>query len=77
MVHYGVKSRLINLVGDYETEESVDDDSPNLAAEATTAGRQLFETVQHSEQNTELVNFSRNSTRGRRLRVEAHPVSVR
>jgi hypothetical protein len=50
-------SRLINLVRDYETEESVDDGSPNLAAEAATAGRQLFETVQRSEQNTELVNF--------------------
>ncbi|WP_435157505.1 hypothetical protein [Haladaptatus sp. DFWS20] len=50
-------SRLINLVRDYETEESVDDDSPNLAAEAANAGRQLFETVQRSEQNTELVNF--------------------
>ncbi|WP_227356110.1 hypothetical protein [Haladaptatus salinisoli] len=50
-------SRLINPVRDYETEESVDDDSPNLAAEAANAGRQLFETVQRSEQNTELVNF--------------------
>ena len=50
-------SRIINLVRDYETEESVDDESPNLAAEATNAGRQLFETVQRSEQNTELVNF--------------------
>ena len=38
-------SRIINLVRDYETEESVDDDSPNLAAEATNAGRQLFETI--------------------------------
>jgi DNA integrity scanning protein DisA with diadenylate cyclase activity len=50
-------SRLINLVRDYETEESVDDDSPNLTAEAANAGRQLFETVQRSEQTTELVNF--------------------
>ncbi|WP_227380256.1 hypothetical protein [Haladaptatus halobius] len=50
-------SRLINLVRDYKTEESVDDDSPNLVAEASNAGRQLFETVQRSEQNTELVNF--------------------
>ncbi|WP_254663340.1 hypothetical protein [Haladaptatus sp. W1] len=50
-------SRIINLVRDYETEEGVDDDSPNLAAEATNAGRQLFETIQRSEQNTELVNF--------------------
>ena len=50
-------SRIINLVRDYETEESVDDDSPNLAAEATNVGCQLFETVQRSEQNTELVNF--------------------
>jgi DNA integrity scanning protein DisA with diadenylate cyclase activity len=50
-------SRLINLVRDYETEESVDDDSPNLVAEASNVGRQLFETVQRSEQNTELVNF--------------------
>ncbi|MFH5800495.1 hypothetical protein [Haladaptatus sp. CMAA 1911] len=31
-------SRLINLVRDYETEESVDDDSPNLAAEASLSG---------------------------------------
>ena len=46
-----------DFVQDYETEESVDDDSPNLAAEATNAGRQLFETVQRSEQNTGLVNF--------------------
>jgi chromosome segregation ATPase len=45
-------SRIINLVRDYETEESVDDESPNLAAEASNAGRQLFETVQRSEQNT-------------------------
>ncbi|WP_423743125.1 hypothetical protein V5735_00225 (plasmid) [Haladaptatus sp. SPP-AMP-3] len=50
-------SRIINLVRDYETEESVDDESPNLAAEATNAGRQLFETIQRSEQNTELMNF--------------------
>ncbi|GAA0249584.1 hypothetical protein ACFFQF_31775 [Haladaptatus pallidirubidus] len=50
-------SRIINLVRDYETEESVDEDSPNLVAEASNAGRQLFETVQRSEQNTELVNF--------------------
>ncbi|WP_435159848.1 hypothetical protein [Haladaptatus sp. DFWS20] len=50
-------SRIINLVRDYETEESVDDGSPNLAAEATNAGRQLFETIQRSEQNTELMNF--------------------
>ncbi|MFH5801860.1 hypothetical protein [Haladaptatus sp. CMAA 1911] len=50
-------SRIINPVRDYETGESVDDDSPNLAAEATNAGRQLFETIQRSEQNTELVNF--------------------
>ncbi|WP_227377235.1 hypothetical protein [Haladaptatus halobius] len=50
-------SRLINLVRDYETEESVDDDSPNLVAEASNAGKQLFETVQRSEQNIELVNF--------------------
>jgi vacuolar-type H+-ATPase subunit I/STV1 len=50
-------SRLINLVRDYETEKSVDDDSPNLTAEAANAGRQLFETVQCSEQNTELINF--------------------
>ena len=42
---------------DYETEESVDDDSPTLAAEASNARRQLFETVQRPEQNTELVNF--------------------
>jgi chromosome segregation ATPase len=50
-------SRLINLVRDYETEESVDDDSTNLVAEASNAGKQLFETIQRSEQNTELVNF--------------------
>jgi hypothetical protein len=50
-------SRLINLVRDYETEECVDDDSPNLVAEASNAGRQLFETVQRAERNTELVNF--------------------
>ncbi|WP_150123228.1 hypothetical protein [Haladaptatus sp. R4] len=49
-------SRIINLVRNYETEEGVDDDSPNLAAEATNAGRQLFETVQCSEQNAGLVN---------------------
>lgn len=40
---------------DHETEESVDDESPNLAAEAANAGRQLFETIQRSEQNTKLV----------------------
>jgi uncharacterized coiled-coil protein SlyX len=34
-----------------------DDNSPNLVAEASNAGRQLFETIQRSEQNTELVNF--------------------
>ena len=50
-------SRIINLVRDYETEESVDDGSTNLVAEASNVGRQLFETIQRSEQNTELVNF--------------------
>ena len=45
-------SRIINLVRDYETEESVDNDSPNLAAEATNAGCQLFQTVQRSEHLT-------------------------
>jgi hypothetical protein len=49
-------SRLINLVRDYENEESVDDGLPILAAEASNAGRQVFETVQRWEQNTELVN---------------------
>lgn len=44
-------SRLINLVRDYETEESVDHNSPNLAADAANAGRQLLETIQRSEQN--------------------------
>ncbi|MFH5800507.1 hypothetical protein [Haladaptatus sp. CMAA 1911] len=38
-------SQLINFVRDYETEESVDDESPNLAAETANAGRPLFETV--------------------------------
>ncbi|WP_435158414.1 hypothetical protein [Haladaptatus sp. DFWS20] len=50
-------SILRDFVRDYETEESVDDDSPNPATEASNAGRQLFETVQRAEQNTELVNF--------------------
>ncbi|WP_227378084.1 hypothetical protein [Haladaptatus halobius] len=47
----------LTIVRDYETEESVDDDSPNLVAEASNAGKQLFETIQRAEQNTELVNF--------------------
>jgi hypothetical protein len=60
-------SRLINLVRDYETEESVDDDSPNLAAEAANASRQLFETVQRSEQNTELLNFREKRTESQQV----------
>jgi hypothetical protein len=41
-------SQLVNFVRDYETEESVDDESPNLVAEASNAGHSLFETVQRS-----------------------------
>jgi DNA integrity scanning protein DisA with diadenylate cyclase activity len=48
---------MIDFDQEKEIEESVDDDSPNLVAEASNAGRQLFETIQHSEQNTELINF--------------------
>ncbi|MFC6764645.1 hypothetical protein [Natrinema soli] len=50
-------TRIINLVLDYESADGVDDESDNLAVEASNVGRQLFETVQRSEQNTELMNF--------------------
>ena len=50
-------SRLVNRVRDYETEGSVDDESPNFAAEATNAGRQLFETVQRTEPRRDRVDL--------------------
>ncbi len=43
------------IVRDYDSAESVDDESSNLVAEAAKVGRQLFETVGQSEQNTEFV----------------------
>ncbi|SIR97755.1 hypothetical protein SAMN05421858_4916 [Haladaptatus litoreus] len=60
-------TRIINLVRDYESADGVDDESDNLAAEASNVGRQLFETVQRSEQNTELMNF-------REKRVESQQI---
>ena len=47
---------MINRVRDYDSAKGVDDESPNLAAEAANPGHQLFETVERSEQNTVLVN---------------------
>ena len=49
-------SRMINHVRDYDSTEGVDDASSNLVAEAANAGRQLVDTAERSEQNTELVN---------------------
>ncbi|WP_433632716.1 hypothetical protein [Halomicrococcus sp. NG-SE-24] len=48
---------MINLVRDYDSAESVDDESPDLAAKVANAGRQRFETVERAEQNTELVVY--------------------
>jgi hypothetical protein len=44
------------LVRDYDSTEGVDDESPTLVAKVANAGRKLFDTVERSEQNTELVN---------------------
>lgn len=46
-------SRIIDLIRDYKTKQSIDDDASNLAVEATTVGLQFFETIQSSKQNTD------------------------
>ena len=67
-------SRLINLVRDYDSTGGVDDESPNLVAEAANAGRQLVDTVERSEQNTELVNV--REQRAESQQVEAKYLDV-
>ncbi|RBI60312.1 hypothetical protein DMJ13_18420 [halophilic archaeon] len=60
-------TRMINLVRDYNSAEGVDDEVPNLAAAAANAGRQCFQTVERSEQNTELVNFCEQSAESQQV----------
>ncbi|WP_433632643.1 hypothetical protein [Halomicrococcus sp. NG-SE-24] len=65
---------MINLVRDYDSTEGVDDETEDLVAEAANAGRQRFETVERSEQNTALVNF--REQRAEYQQVEAKYLDV-
>lgn len=67
-------SRMINPVRDYDSTEGVDDETENLVAEAANAGRQLVETIERSEQNTELVTVPEQ--RAESQQVEETPLAV-
>jgi dsDNA-specific endonuclease/ATPase MutS2 len=57
-------SRIINTLREYEDDETIGPDDPQMVPEAANVGERLFDTIQRTEENEELIDFSQTARDG-------------